>query len=386
MDKRICVSLNLDLAINRYHKVLEGIQDYAEKNTDWTLIWDHCPEYTLQESSTSCYDGVIGRIRKPSYDAVKRFNLPLVNLLYNNPLKGLPSVLVDFEKAGVLTAEHLLRRGFKKIVSVDADTDSSTAYRKGLKSTLEPYGIELKCYSAVPQFSDSHDRWKKQRDLFNRWRQEWEFPIAVCSSASEMGIAVSAFCNASRINIPEELALIVVGEENSYCAGLKPHITSVDTDYFTIGYQAAAMLNRQFKFNYCGETIYIPPSELHARESTDIYVIDDPVVRKVLRYIADNIHRNLTVNDLVDVVPVSRSSLEHRFSDCVGHSITSEINRVRILAAKRFLADEEIKVSEVSRKAGFSSSLHLRRIFKKHTGQTPTEYRINLQTAHGLRI
>lgn len=85
---KIAISLNLDRALMRYNIMYQGIQEYAQKHTDWSLFWDHYPEVKLQESKleSPAYDGIIGRIKYKAYDQIKRLNIPSVNLWYNSKL------------------------------------------------------------------------------------------------------------------------------------------------------------------------------------------------------------------------------------------------------------------------------------------------------------
>ena len=46
--------------------------------------------------------------------AAKRMKVPLVNLWLNSPAQNLPGVFADFEASGIMAAEHLIGRGFKR--------------------------------------------------------------------------------------------------------------------------------------------------------------------------------------------------------------------------------------------------------------------------------
>ena len=73
--------------------------------------------------------------------------------------------------------------------------------------------------------------------------------------------------------------------------------------------------------------------------------------------------------------------MEIRFQKAVGHSIVDEINRLRITTLKRLLIETEEKINRLYREVGFSSPLHMRRVFSKYTGMTPGEFRSAAKTA-----
>ena len=381
---KIAVSLNLDRGIKRYNLMFRGIQEYVNKHANWTLFWDHFPEMKLKKSQPGrpAYDAVIGRVKYSAYDEIKRLGIPCVNLWYNSSLtEELPSCLVDFNECGKLAAQHLLNRGFKNIINVDFGSDqSSLDFLDGVREVLRPHKYNVKKYRFNRTCADSPTAWEKQMQTFQKWVQDWEFPLAICSSAHI--ISIITLCQQNGIRIPEDVAFVISGNEEGFCETLEPHITSVDTDYQYQGFEAARMLDDLLKGRQLEDKhVYINPKGVIARASTDTYATEDLVVRDALRFIADNIDKGIYVGDIVNHVPVSRSSLEIRFKAATGHTIKDEIDRLRIISAKRLLADEQTKIKSVFSKVGFSSPLHMRRVFQKMTGMTPGDYRNSLKRA-----
>ena len=63
------------------------------------------------------------------------------------------------------------------------------------------------------------------------------------------------------------------------------------------------------------------------------------------------------------------------FTKHFGISPKQFIIDIRVQTAKQLLAEGVLSVSAISEKCGFSNSYHFCRIFKQHTGKTPSEYR-----------
>ena len=378
---RICIALNLDQGFERYTLLYRGIQDYAKKYCNWTRAWNHYPDKLLSTCSPDqqpSYDGVIGRIKFAAYDEMKRLNIPGVNIWYNSDLTEIPSSLPNYVQAGRLAARHMLSRGFKNFINIDYMDRSSTDFFAGIKEELKPHRYPCKRYRFNRKSADSSAAWDKQMKTFKTWIPEWEFPLAVCSSAPI--IAVAPFCQENNLRIPEDLAIIVSGNQTSYCESIEPHISAVDIDYWRIGYEAARLMDKQLKGEEL-ENIHhkVEPLGVVARDSTDTYATDDDEVRVALRYIADNIQNGIIVSDIVEQVSISRSSLENRFKEATGHTIKDEIDRLRVISAKRLLGDRKIKIKTIFKKTGFSSALHMRRVFTKVTGMTPSDFRQSLK-------
>ena len=370
--------LNLDWPLKRYHKVYAGVKEYTEKNTEWTLVWDPFPELKLSEDSTKpYYNGLIGRCDFDTYKIAKKYDIPIVNTWFFNKIQGLPSVLVDFEKTGEAAAENLIKRGFRNFISFTYRNDpSAKAYNQGASSVLKNYDIKLQtCYSPR-DIEKNKSSWQKINDDFKGWIKNWEFPTAIMTASCELGPKISTFCSENGLRIPEDVVILSSGNDPAYCEGFSPTISSIDIDYFKIGYEAAHLLDCKIKGEVLEEeVIYIPPAGIAPRESTDSYAIQDKHVKEALRFIADNFEKNLCVDDIVNQVPISRRSLEKRFMKSLGRTMFDEMNRLKIETMKRLLLESEANIKDISQLAGFSSPQQMRRSFINSTGLSPIEFR-----------
>jgi two-component system response regulator YesN len=96
---------------------------------------------------------------------------------------------------------------------------------------------------------------------------------------------------------------------------------------------------------------------------------------RLLAYIQQHCHPSLTVGELADRMRVSRSALSKSFHRDMGLSLKSYILQMLMQKSKELMLDENLTVQEVARLMGYEDPYYFHRIFKKHTGQTPLEYR-----------
>lgn len=59
------------------------------------------------------------------------------------------------------------------------------------------------------------------------------------------------------------------------------------------------------------------------------------------------------------------------------HNFVAYLNRLRIDKACEYLRTANIKIHEISGLVGYRDSQYFYRVFKKYTGCTPIEYRMN---------
>lgn len=88
---------------------------------------------------------------------------------------------------------------------------------------------------------------------------------------------------------------------------------------------------------------------------------------------------NLTLNDLADRMNIHYKTLSQVLNEVVGKNFFDFINGYRIEEAKNLLADSEEAgrtVLEILYQVGFNSKSVFNTAFKKHTGLTPTEFRM----------
>jgi len=102
---------------------------------------------------------------------------------------------------------------------------------------------------------------------------------------------------------------------------------------------------------------------------------NDLEVVKVQEYIEANYKDKITVDDMANLVAVSRRSFERRFKQATNNTIIQYHQRVKIEAAKRQFESTRKNITEVMYEVGYSDTKAFRNVFKKITGLTPIEYR-----------
>lgn len=102
---------------------------------------------------------------------------------------------------------------------------------------------------------------------------------------------------------------------------------------------------------------------------------DNYVYGHILTYINKNYAEKITVDDLCGLCHCSRSHISHLFAKKAGMGLCEYVNRKRCEEAKRFLADTDERIQEISFFVGFEDSNYFSNVFTKYVGMSPRAYR-----------
>ena len=103
--------------------------------------------------------------------------------------------------------------------------------------------------------------------------------------------------------------------------------------------------------------------------------LEDPITRQAMEIIWTHSHRPISVSDIAKQLPVTRRTLDRRFTASTGRSVLDEINACRVSRAKRLLVETTLPIKTVSYLAGFSSVERMRVLFVEQEGASPSVYR-----------
>jgi transcriptional regulator GlxA family with amidase domain len=102
---------------------------------------------------------------------------------------------------------------------------------------------------------------------------------------------------------------------------------------------------------------------------------NDKDIRHIQDYIEKHYCDELYVKKLAAKFNISNRTLIRRFTEATGNTPLEYIQRVRVEAAKRLLEKGKEGIEQVCIKTGYEDFNFFRKVFRRHTGLTPMEYR-----------
>jgi len=98
-------------------------------------------------------------------------------------------------------------------------------------------------------------------------------------------------------------------------------------------------------------------------------------LKRILEYIQSHSSDRIQVEDLAGVVRRSIPTIHRLFRDYLDSTPMQWITDLRLARAKDLLQTTSLPLASIGEKIGFPDPFHLSRVFKAHTGVSPSQYR-----------
>ena len=378
-QRRPHVALLVETSLASGRDILKGIARYVREHEPWSLY--HEPR-SLEESLPAWLrhwkgDGIIVRVQNWRIARmVEATGIPAVDVLGVAPRSRLPLVHVDDPQIAWMAADHLLERGFHHFGFLGLKGENwSDRRRDYFRQALRSAHRDFSAYE-IPRHGVLRLSWERQEDALAEWLAGLPKPVGVMVCSDQLGPQLLEACRRARAEVPDDVAVIGVDNDETLCEVCNPPLSSVNAGHRVLGYQAAALLDGLMKgAKPSVGPILVQPQGVVTRKSTDVLATGDRQIAAALRFIREYACSGITAADVVAQVPVSRSVLQRRFRQELGRSIQEEIINARVKRARQLLAETDLPLIEVAERSGFKHQEYLGAIFKARTGQTPAQYR-----------
>ena len=377
-QKHIGIAIEMGQPFGHHHGSYKGIVDYVRQHhPHWRTSVDPYMVGLVDDAGHPQYDGIVGRITGDTADRARAVGVPVVNHWINSPAQNAPAVYADSNANGQIVAEHFIQHGYKRLGIISWSTDQAQRYYlSGLREVATKHDIDVQVIEVSYDFESDPDSFKTFYQQLRETLSGIKPTIGLFVPMDSMALYVVQACEELGIRVPDEVGVACAYNSLEVCLNTQPTLTSLEANNIKIGYEAMRLLDSLIQGEAPpSEPIVIPPKTLRVRGSSQIFVCDDEVVTKAMRFIAEHAREPLSVDDVADAADVSKRTLSRRFDAHVGKSVLTEINRIRTQLIKQELVDTEQPIASVASACGFTSTSHFNVFFRKATDMTPGEYR-----------
>jgi LacI family transcriptional regulator len=323
-------------------------------------------------------DGAIGEFLFEENTSKPRFDLSDLGVPQHVPWVSLadpsevtsPQVAIDYHAVGDIAARHLRATGFQHFAFLGNANHRATQLQ--LTGFLRPLQrASLPCTSLLLQAGTP----VQLEEWIASWVRGLPTQTAVHCASDELAARVSFACQAQARSIPNDVAVLGVGNDEWWCSLPDVPLSSIALPQRELGLKAAQLLSRLMRGDSVPNQRALAPGNVVARSSTLTFADAHPAAVRAIRFMREHAYRGISVQEVLDHAKLSRRSLENHVRAALGHAPHQELVRIRVERATHLLDTSNLPLQEIAKSCGFSDGRQMSETFRRHLALTPSQYR-----------
>jgi len=288
-----------------------------------------------------------------------------------------PCVEEDNVECGRLAAEHFLSRGYQNFAWISISRGKVERDRRaGFVKALAAAGQQCTELKRDVARGTEADTWNNRRKWLEAGLKKLPKPLAVFALDDLLAVEVVDVCLNNDIRVPQDVAVMGVGNIEIACDCSPVSISSIDLNFGEMAYRAAELLDSLMAGQRVPKKpIIIPVGGIVLRESTDTIAVTHEGMKKVVEMIARNFQNNIGVEEIAQTAGMSRRALHYLFAKELRRTPARHLLQVRLDHAKRMLIETNEKIGTIAHNCGFTTDRNLHRCFVREAGMPPQQWR-----------
>ena len=375
------ILLLTDFSSGYSRNLLKGIVRYSKEVGNWSF--QRMPLYyrmlygengVVEWAKKWQADAIIAQLTDVNIELLNDLNIPIIVQNYRDRNKAVSNLTGDYFNTGVMAAKFFLNRGYRNFAFYGFKGAIWSRERAdGYSHEIEKQGYKL---AILENDNKDREEWSYNHTVLGNWLQSLPKPVALFACDDHFALQISETCNVYNINVPDDIAILGVDNDDLLCNISDPPLSSIVLDVENGGYNAGKLLHQLITKEITEPfNIVVNPLIIERRKSTEKYAVWDKNIRTILNYIEKNYANHLSVEELVKQVPLSRRVLEKKFKEETGESLYQYIQNYRIDQFTRLLITTDYSLFEAALQSGFENYKNVSRIFRKYKSLSPAEYR-----------
>ncbi len=285
------------------------------------------------------------------------------NLIVDNPSHAIVSY--DEKAMAEVAAYHLLSLDLASYAYIPPRSDEQWS-RERERHFVHILGLNGHGLASYAHPKNRLSAPKRLARLAN-WLANLPRPVGVFAANDSVAAGVIAACDHRHLNIPEDVAVLGVDNDESVCEAMRPTLSSIATDIMSIRNESLRLLEQIISGKPPeNRHVTVKPLGVIRRASTLRIQKSDPAVLAACELIRQKACEGLKARDVAATFPCGRRMAEIRFRAAIGHSILDEIRAVRRARAKMALFPFRTQLrDEVAALCGYASWSSVHRLIRK---------------------
>ena len=298
--------------------------------------------------------------------------------LCDHPPCRIPLSYVECDNVlvGSTGAQFLLSRQLSHFAYVPAIADDASLDRRQHEFVrqIEGRGFDVSVYHAA---RSRRGVAPSDEEQMAKWLAELPKPCGVMAAFDQRAKDVLDACRLAQIDVPSQVMVLGVDNEEYICDNTVPTLTSILLDFNGGGFRAAEMLDRMI----AGEKDSVPLrlsygiKQIVERVSTADVNGTARCVALACEYMRRNAAATISIDDIATAAGTSRRLLEKHFRSVLSTTATHELQRIRLELVKSRLRESDLPIKCIGETCGFGDISHLMKLFKRTFNVTMQTYR-----------
>jgi len=271
------IALLIETSTSYGRSLIRGIIKYANIAGNWMFyneprgLFEKLPHLNKWE-----LDGIIMRDTPENLKLLKLHIPTVISIRYQEKVLGVPNIIGNSDAIGNMAAEYFYNKGFRVFAFCGFDNFPWSREREeAFRNTVCSKG---RIYIYRQSFSSDYER---ELNKIAHWLSTLPKPVGVMTCNDVRGAHVTIACKLARIQVPDEVAILGVNNDDLICQLMSPPLSSIALNTQRAGQQAAMRLEEMVAGKEIAEQhIIVEPEYVVTRRSTDVLAIKDPNITK----------------------------------------------------------------------------------------------------------
>lgn len=352
-----------------------SLMAFVRRRQDFFILSIHRPIEALIERIEALHpQGLITEWLPEVTDRLIELGLPTVVADTDYVYPNVVSLDVDDWAVGAVAARSFQQAGYQSVACLGNGTPYSEQRIEGFQKA---YGRSVSVFTE-DSFKDARysEQFVEPDESLLKWLQVLPKPVGVFAVHDPLGRFLCSACQKLNFAVPDEVSVIGANNDDLVCGMSHPMLSSVSIPWERLGALVGDWMQRLMAGEQApAGPLQVPPGAVVMRHSANHLLVDDPALRRAMTYLSDHLDEPINVTTLCADLRVARRSIERKFQEFYRCTPRKMLCRMRVNLAKQLLIESSHSIAKIAELSGFNDPERLAVIFKKETGQTPTQWR-----------
>ncbi|ADE54441.1 substrate-binding domain-containing protein [Coraliomargarita akajimensis] len=359
-------------------RITPALVPFVRQQQDYRIVSIHRPIDELKRLLTELQpSGLITEWLPDITEALLDLNFPTVIADTDFSYPGVVSIDVDDWAVGAEAAQAFVQAGYRSVACLGNGTPYSD-------QRIEGFCREIG--HSVPVHTEQGFTETRYSEHFNAptpelrtWLEGLPKPVGIFAVHDPLGRFLCGTCQQLGWKVPEQVAVIGANNDDLVCGLSYPMLSSVAIPWEKIGELVGESMHSLLAGEVTSpEPVLLPPGGVVLRHSANHLAVEDPTLRRAMSYLSERLQDPISVGGMCADLRVARRGLERKFQEFYRCTPWEMLCQMRVNQAKHLLAETNHPVSMISDLCGFNDPERMAVVFKRLTGEPPSQFRKRL--------